>query len=481
MQSTAETTVRRLADSECAAWNQYLAQRGPGYLFHRAEWDRVFAAYDLLTIRIAAFRQGQIVGVLPLVCQRSVLFGKHLVSLPWFDAAGLLVDDDLAQRALLGEAARLADSYRVQTVQLRQLEKGVGNLLCEAPSGPFRQKVPDPFFQSERLRTDKVLMRLALSHDPGSIWRGLLPKVRNQIRKAEKSGLVVSCGGAELLGEFYRIYSENMRDLGSPPHHRRFFQAVLANFEGESNIYVVRLDNETVGAALTMANGGILETPWASSLERYNPYCVNHLMYWRILESACRQSYAWFHFGRSSRGSGTYQFKKQWESKDIQSGREESKETQLYWYYLTRGKGKEKGVGNPLPARPGGARPGKWVLSLFPDRTRKLRLGCSHLATPPPMALQRTRTSNYRQAPLKKVTGVETLGASAGALCDALPRFFWRPGQGSQRRCRLLSKSPLPPRTGLRTTRRCVRVLQIIRDPLAAFSSVSSENIAGCT
>jgi len=25
-------------------------------------------------------------------------------------------------------------------------EKGVGSLLCEAPSGPFRQKTPDPFF-----------------------------------------------------------------------------------------------------------------------------------------------------------------------------------------------------------------------------------------------------------------------------------------------------------------------------------------------
>jgi serine/alanine adding enzyme len=334
VQSTAETTVRRLADSECAAWNQYLAQRGPGYLFHRAEWDRVFAAYELLTIRIAAFRHGQIVGILPLVWQRSVLFGKHLVSLPWFDAAGLLVDDDLAQRALLEEAARLADSYRVQTVQLRQLEKGVGT---------------HPLFQSEHLRTDKVLMRLPLSPDPEVIWRGLLPKVRNHVRKAEKSGLVVSCGGAELLGDFYRIYSENMRDLGSPPHHRRFFQAILANFEGESNIYVVRMGTETIGAGFTMINGGILEIPWASSLERYNPYCVNHLMYWRILESACRQGYAWFNLGRSSPGSGTYQFKKGWESKEIQSGREESKETQLYWYYLTRGKGVGKVVGNVLP------------------------------------------------------------------------------------------------------------------------------------
>src|SRR5207249_637146 len=29
-------------------------------------------------------------------------------------------------------------------------EKGVRHLLCEAPSGPFRQKVPDPFFAAWR-------------------------------------------------------------------------------------------------------------------------------------------------------------------------------------------------------------------------------------------------------------------------------------------------------------------------------------------
>ena len=34
---------------------------------------------------------------------------------------------------------------------MTNMEKGVGNLLCEAPEGPFRQKVPDTFFP-ERLR-----------------------------------------------------------------------------------------------------------------------------------------------------------------------------------------------------------------------------------------------------------------------------------------------------------------------------------------
>ena len=45
-------------------------------------------------------------------------------------------------------------------------------------------------------------------------WRVLDRKVRNQVRKAEKEGLQVESGGAELLDAFYSVLAHNMRDLG---------------------------------------------------------------------------------------------------------------------------------------------------------------------------------------------------------------------------------------------------------------------------
>ena len=107
--------------------------------------------------------------------------------------------------------------------------------------------------------------------------------------------------------------------------NRRFFVAVLDSFPTASRIYVVRLNGKAIGAGLVMANGDRLEIPWASSLRKFNRLCVNHLMYWRILEDACRDGFAWFHFGRSSVDSGPYRFKKQWGAKPVQ----------LYWYYLS--------------------------------------------------------------------------------------------------------------------------------------------------
>ncbi len=91
-------------------------------------------------------------------------------------------------------------------------------------------------------------------------------------------------------------------------------------------MHLVRLDGRTIGAGLTLANGGALEIPWASSLRGYNSYCVNHLLYWNILRQACQAGFRTFRFGRSTTGSGTYQFKKQWGAQPVT----------LYWYTRDR-------------------------------------------------------------------------------------------------------------------------------------------------
>jgi serine/alanine adding enzyme len=285
-------------------WNDYLARHGPGGLFARAEWESVFAFYRLPVYRLAALRDERVVGVLPVVWQRSTLFGNQLVSLPWFDTAGAYGDDGEVRATLIEAALRLAKTFRANSVQLRQRE-------------------PEP--AAADVRTDKVLMRRALPSDPDLLWNEFTAKVRNQIRKAQKSGLAIEQGRAELLDEFFAVYSRNMRDLGSPPHHRGFFKRVIETFPAETRVYVVRLDGRPIGAGLTMANGDRLEIPWASSLNEFNSYCVNHLMYWQILHDACLRGFKWFHFGRSTVDSGPHRFKRQWGAEELP----------LYWSYMT--------------------------------------------------------------------------------------------------------------------------------------------------
>ncbi|MGD9648169.1 MAG: FemAB family XrtA/PEP-CTERM system-associated protein [Pirellulales bacterium] len=289
----AKVIVRHDASADdCRA---FLTQRG-GSIYQRPEWDRVFRLYGLETLRLSAWRGESLVGLLPLVWQMNSLLGRRLISLPWFDTAGIVAEDETVRDQLLAAAREAAQLRQVPSVELRQSQAVEG-----WPQGD----------------ADKALLRLQLPQDPDELWRKLSAKVRNQVRKGEKSGLTVelsvdSRSALRLVPEFYEVYATNMRDMGSPSHSLQFMTAVAESFPDECRLAIVRLDGRAIGGGLTLSSGRSLEIPWASSLRSFGPLCVNHVMYWHLLRDACLAGCEWFHFGRSTINSGPYRFKKQW-------------------------------------------------------------------------------------------------------------------------------------------------------------------------
>jgi FemAB-related protein (PEP-CTERM system-associated) len=148
-------------------------------------------------------------------------------------------------------------------------------------------------------------------------------KLRSQIRRPQKEGMTARVGGIELLGEFYRVFSRNMRDLGTPVYGKAFFRTILETFPKETAICSVSWNENVVAAGLVYAFREVIEIPWASSDRRYDRLSPNMLLYSTVLEYACQHGYKVFDFGRSSVDSGTYRFKQQWGAQ----------QHQLYWYY----------------------------------------------------------------------------------------------------------------------------------------------------
>ncbi|MEE9561725.1 MAG: GNAT family N-acetyltransferase, partial [Thermoanaerobaculia bacterium] len=140
--------------------------------------------------------------------------------------------------------------------------------------------------------------------------------VRNQIRKSEKSGLVTRKVNAEGLESFYAIVARNMRDLGSPVHSLRFFREILSSFGSAASVYLVSRDDGTsVAGAISVRFSDCVSVPWASSLRSARPACPNHALYWGILRDALEGGAEELDFGRSSSGTGTFHFKKQWKTR----------------------------------------------------------------------------------------------------------------------------------------------------------------------
>ncbi|HET6420072.1 MAG TPA: FemAB family XrtA/PEP-CTERM system-associated protein [Geobacteraceae bacterium] len=309
-----------LYNNDGSDWDAFVASIPHGANYHRYRWRDVIEksfghrAYYL----VARDGNGEICGVLPLAHMKSVMFGSFLVSLPYFNYGGLLCMDANAERALLAKAQSLLRKVSAGHMELRHVHDCSNDLMT---------------------RQHKVTMILPLGKSEEAQWKALDAKVRNQVRKAERSGLNAVEGRLELLDGFYEVFCRNMRDLGTPVYGRNFFRNILEMFPESTCIISVMLGEKTVASGILAWYGDTLEVPWASSIRDYREMCPNNLLYWRAICYAIGNGSAKFDFGRSTPGEGTYHFKKQWGAEPVQ----------LYWQYMLGNGGSipELNPGNP--------------------------------------------------------------------------------------------------------------------------------------
>jgi FemAB-related protein (PEP-CTERM system-associated) len=242
---------------------------------------------------LSAWCEGKVVGWLPLAETSSVLFGRHLVSLPYLNEGGVLADDPVVAAELIDRAAGIARRRGARFLELRH-------------------RAPHPAQGLDPTRTDKMRMTLALPAGANALWTSLASKVRNQVRKGQSQELHSIFGGVELLDSFYGVFAVNMRDLGTPVFPRSLFESILTSFGGQAELCLMRHGTTDVAGALLVHQGRITEVPSASCLRAWQGRCANMAMYWRLLERAMERGSTLFDFGRSSEGSGTWQFKRQW-------------------------------------------------------------------------------------------------------------------------------------------------------------------------
>ena len=288
--------VTILTDEHKPRWEEFVLAHPECSLYHHWGWKEVVErSYGHTCFYLLAEEHDRLLGILPLVMVKSIFFGSSLTSLPYLDSAGVVAVDDHTRQSLLDEAIRLMHENDVNHLELRQtkaLENDWHNL------------------------THKVCLTLNLLPDLELLWKSLPPERRNRIRKAEKNDLSVEFGGSELLPAFYDIWTENMRDLGSPPHSFRFFDNILKCFPSHSRIVLVKHKATPVGGAVCLFYKKRFNVPWVSSLREYFDLYPNNLLYWEAMKYAASSGNEVFDFGRSSIGSGTYIFKLRWGVKE---------------------------------------------------------------------------------------------------------------------------------------------------------------------
>lgn len=301
-----------LTDADKQHWDAFVMASDFSACYHQIGWKEVIEksfghkAFYL----ISEDGSGGIEGILPLAQLKSRLFGNFLVSLPYFNYAGACASNQESLNRLLSEAKLLATETNAEHVELRHTEH---------------------LYEDLPVKTTKVTMRLALSSgDPEALLKSFPSKLRSQIKRPQKEGMVAKIGREDELDNFYAVFSQNMRDLGTPVYARSFFKNILETFSETTWICTIfSKHGPPIASGFLVGFKETIEIPWASSLRRYNSLSPNMLLYWSVLKFACERGYRFFDFGRSTPGEGTNRFKEQWGAQPVQ----------LYWHYWLRNGG----------------------------------------------------------------------------------------------------------------------------------------------
>ena len=276
-------------------WQAFVTSTPNASLYHALEWrDILLRTFGHRSWYLMARERGVVRGVLPLVEMKSSLFGHFFVSLPFVDRGGIVADTSVCEAALATAATDLIRKTGSRHVELRQ--SAAASNLAEA---------------GWTLRQHKAALVVRLNSNSETLWSDLSSRLRGKVRKAGKVGATFSVEGAEALEEFYRVFSLNMRNLGTPVYSSTFFQNIL-RFANNAVVLLVRLEGRAVAAAIAIRRGERIELPWICSDYAQASSQVNEFLYWKAIEWACKSGASNLDLGRCSVDSGTYRFKIQW-------------------------------------------------------------------------------------------------------------------------------------------------------------------------
>jgi FemAB-related protein (PEP-CTERM system-associated) len=329
------------ADADRQRWDEYVLRTPAATFFHRFGWRNVLSqAFGHRAHYLIAERDGRVVGVLPLGEIKSLLFGHSLISTPFCVVGGAVADDDAARDALIDAACKRARELGVAYLELRHSSR-------QRPDWPCKD-------------SQYVTFRKAITESDEENLKAIPRKQRAVVRQGIEAGLVGRVD--EKLDSLWSMYSESVRNLGTPVFSRRYFELLRTEFGADCEIMAVDSQGKTVSAVMSFYFRDEVLPYYGGGSVAARGAKANDFMYWSVMKRAAARGIRLFDYGRSKVGTGPYSFKKNWgfEPQPLH-----------YEYYLV----KAKEMPNVSPTNP--------KYSLMINVWRRMPLGLSRLLGPP--------------------------------------------------------------------------------------------------
>jgi FemAB-related protein (PEP-CTERM system-associated) len=291
MEPATRLEVCELAPGGEDAWDRFVTASSSGTFFHLSGWKTVVQkVLGRRTFSLMVRDEHRIRGVFPISWVRSRIFGDCLVSSSLAVYGGICADDADAYASLLKAGQDLANRLGVKYLEMRNRTE------------PFPSNLPG--------RDLYVTFTQDLSPGPDKLLQALPRDTRYAVRKSIKAGLEWTEDVS--LGEFYEIYAQSVHRLGTPVFSKKLFEQLRSVFPQQCRLFGVRKEKKAIAAVVCLYFRDQVLPYYAGALPEFYKDSPNNFMYWSLIAQSCAEGYKLFDFGRSKKGTGSFQFKSAW-------------------------------------------------------------------------------------------------------------------------------------------------------------------------
>lgn len=282
--------IKQLQPSEYGHWDAYVHEHPKASFFHLSGWKRIIEEIcGHRSYFLYAEADARVLGILPLAHIRSRLFSNALISTPFCVYGGVLADTRAVADALVERACGLANDLQVDYLELRNLD-----------TKPMGWPGKDLY----------VTFRKTLEPDLEANLASIPRKQRAVVRKGISAGLRSELDAD--TARFYRIYSESVRNLGTPVFPARYFKTLKEIFGPQCEVLTVTHNGLALSSVMSFYFRDEVLPYYGGGIRQARELKANDFMYWELMRRAVAKGIRIFDFGRSKRGTGSFSFKRNW-------------------------------------------------------------------------------------------------------------------------------------------------------------------------
>lgn len=273
-------------------WDSFVDDCPTGTFFHLSGWKTVIEnVYQHKCHYIFASLGNEIVAVLPLVEQKSALFGHTLISTPFCVYGGVASENAQATTFLENKAIEKAKELGVDYLEMRYPHA--------RDNSQFTRKCAHSTFGCE------------IAPDEAGILAKIKKKQRAVVRHSLKNELSYRVDSDAKTA--YDVYSESVRNLGTPVFPKHYFKALLEQFPEQADVLTVEHCGKPVSSVLSFYYKGHALPFYGGGLHAARALKSNDYMYYQLMcHSKSQRNSAYFDFGRSKDDSGAFKYKRSW-------------------------------------------------------------------------------------------------------------------------------------------------------------------------